>query len=311
MHRKRAASIAVVALVILAGCAGGGPAEPSAGTTTELPESGSGTEESADDERRTLFDAEPKSMDGVDDAEVKQETIRSMSEVESYRLNGTVERTLRLPADSIESNVTSEVAIDRQDRTLRIVENTTGHMQNVESHIRVVDGTLYQSYDAKHNDSDGEWERSSIDDPTVRELDTLARQTRLIENASVMVTNRTTIDGTEAYVVYADVDEAAYDAENDPMVGDQPLDVTEVTYRYHVATDTHRLLDAEGIVRGTVESGNETIELAEKYDITVTEYGSTVDVVPPADTAETTTANESDPTTEPATTTADTSSAEE
>ncbi|UWG49093.1 Uncharacterized protein HSRCO_2837 [Halanaeroarchaeum sp. HSR-CO] len=305
MNRARAASIAVVALVILAGCAGGGPADPSTGTTTVSEEQGSTTDESADDgDEWTLFESEPTSMDGVDDAAVKRETVRSLAAVDSYRLNGTVERTLRMPGDSIESKVTSQGVVDRESRSLRLHENTTGHMQTVETRLRVVDGALYQSYDAQHHDSDGDWQRSSISDSTLRSLDPLARQTRMLENATVVVTNTTTIDGTEAYVLYADVNESVYATEQDRQLGDQPLQVTEVTYRYYVATDTHRLLEADGIVRGTVQSGNETVELAEQYDIAIADYGTSVDVTAPEVTAEATTANDTDATTATATTTA-------
>mgnify|MGYP006284376835 CR=1 FL=1 len=205
-----------------------------------------------------------------------------MAAAETYAVNGSVSRTLQLPTGTVESSVTTTGRVNRSARTLFVAETTTGHMQHLQTETYVENGTAYQRYVNYEAGGNATWHTEAISPAEFRLLDPLARQTRLVENASVSVRNRTTLRGEPVYVAYADVEESAYTSIYDRVLWGQPMNVTEITFKYYTHRETGQLLQMQGLLQGVANKGNGTAVLTEEYELSFEDYGADVTVDVPS-----------------------------
>lgn len=266
MGTSKVVPLFLTLVVLAAGCVGFSNTATPEPTTETGPQSGEAT---------------PTPLPGVDAEHVVRQVVESNDVVGSYRINGSVSRHLNLPSGDVQASVTTDGAINRSARRLHVAETTSGHMQFVETDSYVANGTLFRRVRTQRTGNDTSWQTAPLSDRDFRLLDPLARQTTLLGNASVTVTNRTTVGGRPAYVVFADVDERAYMQAYDRQLAGQPLNVTALRFRYYTERETGRLLKMTGVLQGEVSQENGSIGLTEKYDMSFA-YDTSVSVKIPS-----------------------------
>ena len=279
--RKLTGVAIVLAVVVLGGCLGGAPTSSDAGTTTPSDTTNQSIEE-GDDATYPSLDEAPDPIANVSGQRISESILASMAATDTYRMNGTVKRTQTYPTGRIEASTISNTTVDRADRTLRNVENTSGHMIAMETRTIVHNGTYYRYVDNQRDDAPASWNRSALRDGEFDRLDPLERQRLLLENATVTVTNTTDTGTSTAYAVHVDVNESAYMEIYDRQVGGKQLNVTGVAYRYVVDAESGRLLEMTGLLRSHTGSAETRVRLLERYDFTVSDYDEPVSIEVPA-----------------------------
>jgi hypothetical protein len=272
--------VAVVILVVGAGCLGAG-APTGQPTTTQETTTTAATTTTDDGFGPDGFTADPTPLEGVEEPTVKSRMMDSFSSASTYRVTGTVQRTLEVPTGSVNADVSTNTSVDRTAKAIATSEHTTGHMRNVLTQSIVRNGTLYRYVDSLQDDRNGTWTSRSVTPSERRSLDPLFRQQRLLENASIAVSNTTETRNVSAYVVYASVDTDAYMTMYNRTLEDEPLNVTELTYRYVVEKETGRVLEIDGVMKSHTGRGENAVYFAEEYDLSVTAYGEPATIPQP------------------------------
>ncbi|MFT4880566.1 MAG: hypothetical protein ACI9CA_001852 [Natronomonas sp.] len=183
--RRTLAAVALVAAVVLAGCGAGG--QPTTAPDADI---------SADDVRADVLSV----ADGAD----------------SYAINGTTNATVLANNQEQQVTVESETRVDRAsqafatDRTTQVLGRTT----EVEGYLQ--DGVFYQRSDAFVQAYSSEWVKQDVSGNVSRAFRTvdLLQQVEVgMENATSLSLNGTAqVDGTEAYVLEAEVNGSAVEA---------------------------------------------------------------------------------------------------
>jgi hypothetical protein len=212
-------ALALVGLLVLAGCSTG--AGPASATTGESPD--------------------------VDPTTVRERALDAAAGVETYRVEANTTLT-RSGASLARTARTESVGVfDRATRRLRVNQTTRSPAGTQRVQTYLVDGTLYQHSPAFVRRYGAEWIKQTVGDAASAwdGLDTLARQRALLNASTVSVTRTATVDGTEAYVLAADTDEAAFgDAARQAGLAGAG-NVTDAAATMWVARDSGRLLRSE------------------------------------------------------------------
>ncbi|MFQ3293313.1 MAG: hypothetical protein ACI9EZ_000187 [Halobacteriales archaeon] len=290
IRRPTGIPLAVVGLVLLAGCSGGllGGDSPQTETTNAVtPTAGTSAAETAASGDGP-FPEDPEPLPGVNESAVRSRIAESMRAVETYRVNGTVERQLTVPAGTVDATVETNTIVDRRTGRIATNETTAGHMQRVESRIVVDDSTLYRYVNKSRSETDPAWQQSSITEREWRMLDPLHRQRLLFDNATLVVTNETQVRNTTGYVVHVDVNETAYTSLFDRTLDGERLEVTDLTYRYVVDRETGRVLEVTGVLEAHTVTGNGSVRLVERFDLSFHGYNESVSIWVPTATNEST-----------------------
>jgi hypothetical protein len=280
-RRRLLAVGAVTALLVLSGCAlftggGGDPATPTPTPTNA-------------------------SLDTV-----RADALAAMAAVDSYRVNGTVERRVGRPRDAGEADprnlvnprvivTDTTVAVNRSAAELRAEDVQRADGQTVSVTTYVVNGTLYANSPAFRgrefpDDYGSEW--VVRDDLSAEEfaarfdaLDPISRQRELLSAANL------TLDGVdpdgETYVLTGTVPAAEYRRYLGNVTGSfadaTSYEVTDVEMTYHVDRETGRPLRFEGEVGLAVTTDRGVVPVSQTVTLTYDGYGEPVEVSLPND----------------------------
>jgi hypothetical protein len=281
----------VVASVVLAGCGGATTNTATTETTTTTGTSAATTTSTAETTTATTATETnattgTTTLEEVDaDAEtVAADVVAAMEATDQYRLAATIERTQTANGVTRSATVESDGVFDRDARRLRVTQTTSGSGGSVTVDTYLVEDTLYQHSPAFVRTYSSEWVKQPLENDSARwrTLDTLSRQRFVITNASVTVQGATTVEGTEAYVLALDVDEAAYDRVLERRLEDATTNVSvsveEATFEYVVAADSGRLLSSTGTIESSVTGGGQSVSLSEEVELSFSGYGEAVSV---------------------------------
>ncbi|PSQ60480.1 hypothetical protein BRD18_00930 [Halobacteriales archaeon SW_7_71_33] len=280
-RRRLLAVAALVALVTLSGCAflqGGGDGATDGGTLTPAPTD-------------------------VTLSEVRSTALASTAEVETYRVNGTVERAFGSPRgpddpdEIVDPRVVvteTRASVDRTERELRAVDVQRADGQTVEVRTWVRNRTLWATSPAFRGDADrfrddygSEWvvRRPSNFSARWAALDPLTRQRALLSAANLTLAGVDT--DRDAYVLRGTVSPSAYEAAVGGLAGrfgaEAEYSVTSVAVTYWVDRDTGRPVRFEGEVGLTVPTEQGTVPVSQRVTLTYDRFGDTVAVTLPDD----------------------------
>lgn len=269
----------VAALLLLSGCTFLGGNGGTAGTPTPAP---------------TNASLEP----------VRSEALSAMAAVDSYRVNGTVERRIGAPrregadpqnlVDPRTVVTETTVEVNRTARELYAEDIQRAEGQTVGVETWVVNGTLYANSPAFRGDPDrfrddygSEWvvRRPADFEARFDALDPISRQRALLAAANL------TLEGTDpetgAYVLTGTVAGDTYEQFLGNGTGRfsnaSSFDVTSVSLTYYVDPETNRPLRFEGEVGLTVGTPRGTVPILQTVTLTYSGYGRAINVTAPAD----------------------------
>ncbi|MFB6146737.1 MAG: hypothetical protein ABEJ08_03525 [Halobacteriaceae archaeon] len=255
-RRRLALVVAMGALLVLAGC-GGGNGAPTDGSDAP----------------------------NVNDSAVASEAVASIESVDSYRVDGNV--TMVISANAMTQERTSQVrgAFDRANRELRLNQTITARGRSITVATYLVGETIYQHNPQYVQRFGASWIKRGVGDNFTRRwrlLDTMTRQRAILQNASVEVTAETTVDGTAAYVLEADVDQADFQNLTGALgaaAGDAT--VRDARFTYYLAKDSGRLLRSVGHVNTTATVRGRTIQQNVTFRLRFSGYGESIDITLP------------------------------
>lgn len=284
-HRRGLLVCLAAALVLTAGCGGDGAQPTTDGPTetatptelttpTRTPEP---TETAAAGYRRVSVEA----------TAVKRDAMAAMRAVDTYRVWFENGRTITTNRVTRTVDITSEGAFNRTARTLRVNQSVRGPAGTVDVRRYVTNRTLYERSPAFVRPYDSKWVKTDLAanfSSRWELLDTLTRQRTLLNRSTVRVLGGTTVNGTDAYVLRADVNETAYTdlirARIDPR---SAVNVTNATFTYWVDAETGRPLRVVGTVNSTAVVNGQEVGIHEAFRLRFTAYDEPVDVtLPPA-----------------------------
>jgi len=289
-------------LLVTAGCNGlAGQTTTTTGTTeatTAVTTTTTTATEAAETE--TTTEATTTSDEGSDpdvDADaLKREALAAMVAVDTYRVNGTLNQTIRNNRLTRRINASLEGAFERPSRRLRINQTVTALGRQVRTAVYLVDGTLYQYNPQFRQQFDSAWLRfdlSGNESAAWNASDTLRRQHAILNNSTVSLAGTATVAGRETRVLAANATDAGVglfgpaggtragtDATSD-------LNVTRLTATYYIDPETGRPVRAVVRLNASVALRGSTTRIAQTATLRFGGYGSSpaVDLPTGADTA--------------------------
>ncbi|WP_254537218.1 DUF7537 family lipoprotein [Halomarina litorea] len=264
---------ALVALLVLtAGCSGllpgGSDGPPTNGTAT-----GTGTP--------------------TDGSELRADTLAAMDAVETYRVEANVSTRYSGTLDQTVSG-TSEGRFDRTARVayLNQTQSALGQSYVVETYY--VNDTVYQRSESYVLQYDSEWIRLPAAENASEQwsrFDTLTRQRALLNASNVTLDGTRTVNGTEVYVLRAQVDRSRLDELGFTAgpIEQGGLNVTSLNATFYVSTETNRPVRSVTNLTGrtTVQAGDNrrTVRIQQRIDLDFGGYGTPVTVTLPEEAA--------------------------
>lgn len=276
MTRTKLALLVVFA-VVLAGCSGAGTETTTTATTTEATETPEATTTAPES---TTMSSDDEAMD-VTGAEVKQAALSAMAAVETYRIRSATSRTLSGNGVDRQISVETTGVFDRSARDLRFDRTTGGPDGAISETIYLVDRALYRHSPSYVEQFGSEWITADLSDGFAtrwRSVDTMTRQRATLANATVEVVGTETIDGTEAYVLVADVDEDAQNRYLAGLTGSDRSTIERVNVTYWISTETMLPVQSVSVVESTTAGQGQQVAVTEYALVGFSGYGEPVDV---------------------------------
>lgn len=243
--RRALAAVALAAAMVLAGCGSGG-------TTTAAP----GGDVSAEDVRGDVLSA----TDGTD----------------SYAIAGTTNVTVLANNQEQRITVESETRVDRANREFAADQTTSVLGQTTEAEAYLKDGVFYQRSDAFVQAYSSEWIKQDVSENvsrTFRTIDLLQQVEVALPNASLSVEGMATVDGTETYVLAADVEPEAIEEYALGSLQSSGLaasvNVTDASVTVFASTETGQPLRVESATNATVSLQGQRLEVRSSADARV------------------------------------------
>lgn len=231
---------------------------------------------------------------------VRSQALAAMADVDSYSVNGTVERAIGRPRESPDPQsivdprlVTTDttVVVNRTTRELRAEQVQRAEGQTVEVRVWAVDETLYANSPAFQGDPDrfqddygSEWVVQQPSNFSARwaTIDPITRQRALFAAANL------TLEGvdpeTGAYVLNGTVPPPTYERTVGSLTGgfsSGDFSVTSVRVTYYVDPDTGRLLRFRGEVGLVVPTDRGAVPILQTVSLSYDDYGRAVNVTVP------------------------------
>lgn len=257
------ATLALAAVLVLAGCGAGG------GTTT----AGPGGDVSA--------------------ADVSEDVRSAIDGTDSYATAGTTNVTVLANNQEQRISVESETRVDRANREFVADQTTSVLGQTTEAEVYLKDGVFYQRSDAFVQAYSSEWIKQDVSENvsrTFRTVDLLQQVDVGLENATALSLNGTTrIDGTEAYVLEADVNGSAIEAyalgslQSSGLGGS--VNVTDAAITVYASTETGQPLRVVSATNASLSLQGQRIDVRSRSDARVTEESVSVTLPEGASTA--------------------------
>lgn len=236
---------------------------------------------------------------------VRSDALAAMDAVDSYRVNGTVERQIGAPrrqggadpqnlVDPRTVVTRTTVEVNRTARELYAEDIQRAEGQTVSVETWVVNGTLYANSPAFRGDPDrfrddygSEWivRRPADFEARFAALDPISRQRALLSAANLTLEGVDPETGT--YVLSGTVPGDTYER----FLGNfstrfsnaSEFEVTSVAVTYYLDRETGRPVRFEGEVGLTVPTDRGVVPVFQTVTLTYDGYGRTVNVTAPAD----------------------------
>jgi len=292
MRRRTLALLALAGLVVLAGCSG-------ETTDTDTPIETEGSETPTETQTPTETPAQtdtstPAQTDtptpeetttGDDDVPpIQSDALAAIDGVESYHLTSNTTIVQAGNNQRQTQEIVAEGAFDRAREQFQVNQTVSlsGISQEISSYL--VNGTVYEYSPTYASQYGSEWVTLEPDAGFFAQQDTLTRQQTFLANASVSTAGTETIDGTEAQVLEADVNETATTAAIAARLGSTgqnvEYNVTNVEQRLWIDTETNRPLRTAFSMNATVSQAGQTVDLTMEADMRFT-YDRAVSITLP------------------------------
>lgn len=250
--RTRLATVALVAVLALAGCSGaftGDGGDTQAGQDSQI---------AAEN--------------------VTADAIAAIEDVGEYTLasNSTIVQTVN-NVDR-ERQIQSETRIDRADRTVNAATTLSASGQTLAIDVYLVNETVYERNEQYVRQFSSEWVRYDVSENSSDvwlQYDTLKIHQHLLDNGTTALNGTDEVDGEEVYVLELDANESGLESFTVPFQGEVTIDGAEVTYLVDRETGTVRR--ASGTIVQSVDTGQQTVQTETTFDIAFT-YDESIDV---------------------------------
>ncbi|MFT4947531.1 MAG: hypothetical protein ACI8TL_001775 [Natronomonas sp.] len=229
--RQQLALLAVVALVVTAGCAGLGSPDGTGDDTAQDndPEDpGSETEQNDDDstdeggdesgenstestENAVFSDLEPVEQN-VTAAGLLNDSVKALDTVESYRIEQNITTVQRSNNQEVTTRNNQTGRIDRAQQRAAIEGVTDSQTGLINTQQYLLNDSLYESNERIAQQYGTQWVRTNLTGSfgqVFQQFDSVAQLELLFANATGTVEGRTEIDGEDVYAVSATVDSEA------------------------------------------------------------------------------------------------------
>ena len=256
------AAVALAAAMVLAGCGAGG------GATTAGPGDVSATD-------------------------VRADALSAIDGTEGYVTTGTTNVTVLANNQEQRISVESETRVDRANREFVTDQTTRVLGQTTEAEAYLKDGVFYQRSDAFVQAYSSEWIKQDVSENvsrTFRTVDLLQQVEVGLNNATALSLNGTTrVDGTEAYVLEADVNGSAIEAyalgslQSSGLGGS--VNVTDAQITVYASTETGRPLRVVSATNASLSLQGQQIDVRSMSDARVAQESVSVTLPEGASTA--------------------------
>jgi hypothetical protein len=241
-RRTSLATIALVAVLALAGC------------------TGALTGDGGD----TLAGEEPQ----IAAENVTADAIAAIEAVEAYRLesNSTIVQTVNNVER--ERQIQSETRIDRADREVHASTTVSARGQTLAIDVYLVNETMYERNQRYVRQFSSEWVRYDVADnisDVWLQYDTLRIHRNLLDNGTTTLNGTDEVDGEDVYVLALEANESGLESFTVPFQGEVTIDGAEVTYL--VDQETGMVRRASGTIAQSVDTGQQTVETETTFDI--------------------------------------------
>jgi len=291
---KQLALLAVVVLVLSAGCLGLG-GDDGNGTDT-LNESDDGDDPgmddangsddgsadgSADDSGPSLDDLDPVS-DDVTAEEIFSESISQLESTEEYSYVQQSDQAQTRNNRTSEATSRQSVMVDTTEPAVSFEQNQTSQLGSTEADGYLVDGVAYTRSERNAQQYGSEWIQQNISqefDAFVDRYDITSQLTVFMSNSSATLEGETTYEGQRVYVLTADVDETAL---NEYYFGNGTggsAEFTDVQMTAWISAESNQPVRIEQTADSTSEAQNTVIEST--VEDTITFDYSPVDITLP------------------------------
>jgi len=291
---KQLALLAVVVLVLSAGCLGLG-GDDGNGTDT-LNESDDGDDPgmddangsddgsadgSADDSGPSLDDLDPVS-DDVTAEEIFSESISQLESTEEYSYVQQSDQAQTRNNRTSEASSRQSVMVDTTEPAVSFEQNQTSQLGSTEADGYLVDGVAYTRSERNAQQYGSEWIQQNISqefDAFVDRYDITSQLTVFMSNSSATLEGETTYEGQRVYVLTADVDETAL---NEYYFGNGTggsAEFTDVQMTAWISAESNQPVRIEQTADSTSEAQNTVIEST--VEDTITFDYSPVDITLP------------------------------
>lgn len=271
MRRKSFTLIAFAAMLVLAGCTGGGTTTSATTTTagsTTTADTGPGGE-------TTTVTSGPATTEAVPSADqLQQQTIAAMAAVSEY--HATQNGSLHQQSNNLNRTATIAIsyAADRAERRLVSHRTTTRASRQTVIDTYLVNRTVYRHSDQFTTRYGSKWIKRNIAENFTSQFhlsDQLWWYRFILGNATLSDVSRATVDGSDAYVVTADVNMNEFSqAVNERLStasGRTPNMSIEATF--WIDAETHRPLKVKRTVEQTQTVRGQTIEITKEFETTL------------------------------------------
>lgn len=264
----------VVLLVLTAGCSGLLP-----GGSNDTPADGP-----------TVDGTEVNGTNGsVDGAAVKADALAAMDAVETYRVEANVTTQYVGALDQTVAG-TSEGRFNRTAREAYLTQTQAVLNRSYVVETYYVNDTLYQHSESYTLRFDSEWIRYPTPvNASVQwsQFDTLARQRAVLNASNVTLAGTETINGTETYVLRANVDRSRLSELGYTVggAGRGDLNVTSLNATYYISTETARPVRTVTTLTGQTtvraQDNGRTLRIKQRIALDFGGYGEPVTVTLP------------------------------
>ena len=291
---KQLALLAVVVLVLSAGCLGLG-GDDGNGTDT-LNESDDGDDPgmddangsddgsadgSADDSGPSLDDLDSVS-DDVTAEEIFSESISQLESTEEYSYVQQSDQAQTRNNRTSEASSRQSVMVDTTEPAVSFEQNQTSQLGSTEADGYLVEGVAYTRSERNAQQYGSEWIQQNISqefDAFVDRYDITSQLTVFMSNSSATLEGETTYEGQRVYVLTADVDETAL---NEYYFGNGTggsAEFTDVQMTAWISAESNQPVRIEQTADSTSEAQNTVIEST--VEDTITFDYSPVDITLP------------------------------
>lgn len=291
MRKRTIALLALLGLVVLAGCSG-----ETTDTETSIETDGTPTDTLTDTptptetdtptatETPTETETPDETTEQADPSALQADVVAAAESVESYHVSANTTIVQEANNQRQEQMIISEGMFDRANE--RLVMNQTVHVSGITQNISTYfqNGTVYEFSPTYARQYGSEWVTLDPEPGFFTQQDTLARQQTFLANASVSRAGTETIDGIETQVLEADVNETATSAAIAARLGatgsNVEYNVTNVDQHLWIDTDTNQPLRTAFSMNATITQAGQTVDLTMNADMRFTYDGEVSITIP-------------------------------